>query len=57
MAVPKRKTSKAKKRARRTHDKLGVKGVSYDSLLGTFKRSHFIDPNGEYKGRKVLEKN
>jgi len=54
MAVPKRKTSKSTKRARRTHKKLSSSSVSYDSILGEYKRSHYISPDGYYKGRKVI---
>lgn len=53
MAVPKRKTSKAKKHVRQTHKKLSS-NVSYDSILGTYKRSHHISEDGYYKGRKVI---
>lgn len=55
MAVPKRKTSKASKRARRTHQKSSSNTVSYDSVLGMYKRSHYISPDGYYKGRKVID--
>ncbi|MGX4685297.1 50S ribosomal protein L32 [Vagococcus sp. JNUCC 83] len=54
MAVPKRKTSKAKKQSRRTHKKLSST-VSYDSIMGIYKRSHYISSDGYYKGRKVLD--
>ncbi|RHH69049.1 MULTISPECIES: 50S ribosomal protein L32 [Vagococcus] len=53
MAVPKRKTSKAKKNARQTHKKLSST-VSYDSVLGVYKRSHYVSRDGYYKGRKVI---
>ena len=55
MAVPKRKTSKAKKRQRRGHDKLSTKALSFDEKIGGYRRSHYIDANGYYNGRKVLD--
>jgi len=55
MAVPKRKTSKSAKRARRTHKKLSSSSLSYDSILGEYKRSHYISPDGYYKGKKVID--
>lgn len=54
MAVPARKTSKAKKRLRRTHKKLNFPEISVDEATGDFKRSHHVSRNGFYKGRKVL---
>ncbi|WP_124057671.1 50S ribosomal protein L32 [Vaginisenegalia massiliensis] len=56
MAVPKRRTSKAKKNARRTHKKLKTPNISIDALTGAYHRSHYISTDGTYKGRQVLEK-
>lgn len=55
MAVPARRTSKSKKKKRRTHKKLAVPGVSYDSSLGEYRMSHRVSKEGYYKGKKVLE--
>ncbi len=56
MAVPKKKTSKARKGNRRAHDKLGARPYREDPNTGELSRPHHIDLNtGEYKGRKVIE--
>ncbi|MGX7108303.1 50S ribosomal protein L32 [Facklamia miroungae] len=55
MAVPKRKTSKAKKRSRRNHKGLKVPPIVFDKASGEFKLSHHITPNGQYKDRKITK--
>lgn len=55
MAVPARKTSKAKKRLRRTHQKLKQPEISFDASIGEYRRSHRVSLNGYYKGKKVIE--
>jgi large subunit ribosomal protein L32 len=56
MAVPKRKTSKSRKRLRRTHWKLDVPGVANCAHCGQPVMSHRVCPNcGYYKGRQVIE--
>lgn len=55
MAVPARRTSKAKKNKRRTHKGLSVPGVSYDFSMGEYRMSHRVSKDGYYKGKKVLE--
>ncbi|BAO07070.1 MULTISPECIES: 50S ribosomal protein L32 [Enterococcus] len=55
MAVPARKTSKAKKRLRRTHQSLTKPEISFDELTGDYRRSHHVSLKGYYKGRKVTE--
>ncbi|EFR31192.1 50S ribosomal protein L32 [Eremococcus coleocola] len=56
MAVPKRKTSKAKKRSRRGGKGLSVPNVSFDPTTGEYRMSHRVDANGNYNGRQVIEK-
>lgn len=54
MAVPARRTSKAKKAKRRTHYKLSVPGMSTCSNCGEMKRSHHVCPEcGHYAGKEV----
>ncbi|MBP1041862.1 50S ribosomal protein L32 [Vagococcus allomyrinae] len=54
MAVPARKTSKAKKAKRRTHYKLSVPGMSTCANCGEMKRSHHVCPAcGHYDGKDV----
>ncbi|MCR8968758.1 50S ribosomal protein L32 [Facklamia sp. 7083-14-GEN3] len=50
MAVPKRKTSKAKKNSRRNHKGLKVPPIVFDKATGEYKLSHHITPSGNYKG-------
>lgn len=55
MAVPARRTSKAKKAKRRTHYKLSVPGMSVCSNCGEMKRSHHVCPEcGHYDGKDVI---
>ncbi|MDU5263640.1 MAG: 50S ribosomal protein L32 [Clostridium celatum] len=56
MAVPKRKTSKAKKRSRRGNKKLAMPNVSFDPTTGQYRVGHRVDENGMYNGRQVIEK-
>ena len=54
MAVPKRHTSKQKKRSRRGHIKLTVPAMHYDAITGEYRLSHRVSPKGYYKGRQVV---
>ncbi|SDK45036.1 50S ribosomal protein L32 [Alkalibacterium thalassium] len=57
MAVPKRRTSKAKQRKRRTHKGANVPGgLSLDSSTGEYRMSHRISKDGYYNGKKILVK-
>lgn len=56
MAVPKRRTSKAKKRSRRNHKGLSVPNISFDKTTGEWKMSHRIASDGTYNGKTVLTK-
>ena len=57
MAVPARKTSKAKKAKRRTHYKLVGTGLSACPNCGELRRSHRVCPNcGWYDTKVVVEK-
>lgn len=42
MAVPARKTSKAKKRLRRTHQTVVKPEISFDEANGDYRRSHHV---------------
>jgi len=54
MAVPKRKTSKARKRKRRSHYKLAAPGMTKCSHCHSWKRPHSVCQNcGHYAGREV----
>ncbi|MGF3067413.1 50S ribosomal protein L32 [Facklamia sp. P12945] len=54
MAVPKRRTSKAVKRKRRTHFKLNVPGMNPCPECGEMKLSHRVCGNcGFYAGKNV----
>ncbi|ANZ95787.1 MULTISPECIES: 50S ribosomal protein L32 [Brochothrix] len=56
MAVPARRTSKAKKNKRRTHFKLEVPGMTACPNCGASKLSHRVCPEcGQYKGETVVE--
>jgi large subunit ribosomal protein L32 len=56
MAVPKRKTSRMKKRQRRSHDALTAPTYVEDKTSGELRRPHHIDlVTGMYRGRQILE--
>ncbi|GKQ42763.1 50S ribosomal protein L32 [Companilactobacillus sp. RD055328] len=57
MAVPKRKTSKQKKRQRRGHIKLNTPNVQFDAATGEYRVSHHVSPKGFYKGEQVVSDN
>ncbi|BDP85718.1 50S ribosomal protein L32-2 [Enterococcus faecium] len=54
MAVPARKTSKAKKRLRRTHQTVVKPEISFDEANGDYRRSHHVSLKGYYNGKKVI---
>jgi large subunit ribosomal protein L32 len=55
MAVPKRKTSKARKRKRRTHWKLSSPGLTKCGNCSQSKMPHSVCPScGYYGGREVV---
>jgi len=55
MAVPKRKTSKTRKRKRRTHWKLASPGTTKCAHCSQTKMPHSVCPNcGYYGGREVI---
>ncbi len=55
MAVPKRRTSKSRKRSRRTHFKLDVTGLTTCTNCGALIKSHQVCPKcGFYKGKDVI---
>ena len=57
MAVPKKKTSVARKGKRRAgqHHSLNTKTVSSCQTTGEFTLPHRVSPSGWYKGVKVFE--
>ncbi len=55
MAVPKRKTSKARRDKRRSHHRARVNASSICPHCGQPKRPHYICPScGYYKGKQVV---
>lgn len=56
MAVPKQRTSKARKNQRRSHDKLAAPPMSKCSECGAPRLPHRVCPScGFYKDRTVIE--
>jgi large subunit ribosomal protein L32 len=56
MAVPKKKTSPAKRGMRRSHHALKAPTYIEDKTSGELRRPHHIDPvTGMYRGRQILE--
>ena len=56
MAVPKRKTSKSRKKKRRSHIKFMPKNIIEDKKSGEYRLPHHVDlKTGFYKGRQVFE--
>lgn len=56
MAVPKRKTSKARQRSRSANWRLEVPNLSACPRCKELRPPHFVCPNcGYYRGRDVLE--
>ena len=56
MAVPKRKTSKARRNKRRSHHKISDVNIIEDKKSGEYRLSHHIDlKSGYYNGKKILD--
>ena len=56
MAVPRKKTSRMKKRNRQSHDTLTIPIYVEDKESGERRRPHHIDlKSGKYRGRQILE--
>ncbi|AVK99765.1 50S ribosomal protein L32 [Pediococcus inopinatus] len=56
MAVPKRKTSKSRKRNRRGHIKLQLPGLAPCPNCGELRVSHRVCPScGFYDGKQVMD--
>jgi len=56
MAVPKRKTSKAKRNKRRSHHQISPVNIMEDKKSGQYRLSHHIDlETGIYNGKQILE--
>lgn len=55
MAVPKKKTSKMRKRMRFSTWKMSVPNVSLDKTTGTYTMPHRVNPSsGTYRGKVVI---
>ncbi|MBW7907534.1 MAG: 50S ribosomal protein L32 [Kiritimatiellae bacterium] len=55
MAVPKRKTSKKKRRQRQASHKKPMAGSARDPKTGSWHQPHRVDPvTGMYGGRQVI---
>lgn len=58
MAVPKRRTSKARRDKRRSHDALTIPSWGNCPNCSEPTRQHYVCPKcGHYKGKKVIEVN
>jgi len=56
MAVPKRKTSKARRNKRRSHQRVVSANVIEDKKSGEFRLPHHIDlKTGLYNGKQILD--
>ena len=56
MAVPKRKTSKARRNKRRSHHRVNSANIIEDKKSGEYRLSHHIDmTTGMYNGKKIFE--
>ena len=56
MAVPKRKTSKARRNKRRSHHRSSIPNVVEDKKSGEFRLSHHVDlKTGLYNGKQILD--
>ena len=56
MAVPKRKTSKARRNKRRSHHQIAAINIVEDKKSGEFRLSHHVDlKTGMYNGKQILE--
>lgn len=54
MAVPKKRTSKAKRNMRRSHDSISVPSIIVEAD-GTVRRPHRLNlKTGVYRGRQIL---
>ena len=56
MAVPKRKTSKARRNKRRSHHRVLAVNIIEDKKSGEYRLSHHVDlKTGLYNGRQLIE--
>tara|TARA_E500000331_G_C17134228_1_gene659700 strand:+ start:284 stop:457 length:174 start_codon:yes stop_codon:yes gene_type:complete len=56
MAVPKRKTSKARRNKRRSHHRVKDVNILEDKKTGEYRLSHHVDlKSGFYNGKKILD--
>ncbi|MFT8710141.1 MAG: 50S ribosomal protein L32 [Sporolactobacillus sp.] len=56
MAVPKRRTSTARKGKRRANQKLNVPTLSRDPETGSYHLSHRVSADGRYHGGKIMDR-
>ena len=55
MAVQKSRKTPSKRGMRRSHDALSRPTLSVDPTSGETHRRHHVSPDGDYRGRKVLD--
>ena len=56
MAVPKRKTSKARRNKRRSHHRVKDVNILEDKKTREYRLSHHVDlKSGFYNGKKILD--
>ena len=56
MAVPKRKTTPAKRNMRRSHHRVKPVNIVEDKKSGEYRLSHHVDlKTGYYNGKKILD--
>ncbi len=56
MAVPKRKTSKARRNKRRSHHAISALNIVEDKKSGEYRLSHHLDlKTGMYNGKQILD--
>lgn len=56
MAVQKSRVTRSRRGMRRSHDALTNPTLSEDKNTGETHRRHHISPDGNYRGRRVLDK-
>ena len=54
MPVPKKRTSAARRDARRSHLNIPLPNAVKERQTGLAKRRHFICPEGFYKGKQIF---
>lgn len=55
MAVQQNKVSRSKRDMRRSHRKIKNVAITEDQLTGNITRRHHLDPEGYYRGTKLID--